>query len=151
DLCPGGQVRRPAGTAGALPCTGTLLGTAPYNGWQFTAGSGTTADLWVLPRTAGGPFPGTYYVYQGDAQLGDSGNSKTVWPITVLAEAKTGVSNTATCDKLGGNISWKLFNLTPALNGLQLLADANLTGSANNDAGSGVFLAGDKVALSTSS
>jgi hypothetical protein len=105
----------------------------------------------VLPRTAGGPFAGTYYVYQGDAQVGDNGNSSTVWPISVLAEAAPSGGTATTCNKLGGNISWKLFNVTPSLPGLQFLADANLTGNANNDAGSGVFLAGDKVDLHTSS
>ncbi len=106
---------------------------------------------WTLPRTAGGPFNGVYYVYQGDAVIGDNGNSSTTWQISVLAEAETGVVNTATCGKRGGNVNWKLFNLTPWLSGLQMLADANLTGDANSTAGSGVFLAGDKVDLQTSS
>jgi hypothetical protein len=150
DLCPGGAVKRPD-PAGLLPCSGTQIGSAPYNGWTYTAGSGTTPDLWVLPRTAGGPFAGTYYVYQGDAQIGDNGNSSTVWPITVLAQAAPTGGTATTCNKLGGNITWKLFNVTPSLPGLQYLADANLTGNANNDAGSGVFLAGDKIDLNTSS
>lgn len=151
DLCPGGDVRGPAAT-GALPCTGTVLAPAGgYNGWQWTAGSGTTAPKWTLPRTAGGPYPGAYYVYQGDAQLGDNGNSNTLWQVTVLAEAKPTGGTATSCGKLGGNITWKLFNMTPYLPGLQLLADANLTGNANNDAGTGLFLAGDKIDLNTSS
>ncbi len=153
DLCPTGLVKSPPTTitATTVPCTGATIGGTGYNGWQFTAGSGSTPPRWTLPRTAGGPFPGTYYVYQGDAQVGDNGNSSTVWQITVIAEAATGVTNAATCNKLGGNIQWKLFNMTPKLPGMQLLADANLTGDANASAGSGLFFAGDKVDLQTSS
>lgn len=150
DLCPDGTMRKPPTTATLVPCTGAALTST--NGWQFTAGSGTTAPVWTLPRTAGGPFNGVYYAFESDAVLGSNGNSKATWQISVLAEAKTtGVVNSATCNKLGGNINWKLFNLAPWLPGLQLLADANLTGSANADAGSGLFLAGDKIDLNTSS
>jgi len=149
DLCGNdGTVRTPSGT---VPCQGTVVGGNGFNGWEFTAASGTTAALWTLPRTAGGPFPGTYYVYQGDAQVGSNGNSSATWPITVIAEAETGVIDNATCGKKGGNIAWKLFNVTPRLTGLQFLADANLTGDANATAGKGLFLAGDKVDLQTSS
>lgn len=148
DLCPDGTVKTPSGI---VPCQGTTVGSSGFNGWVYTAASGTTPPIWTLPRTAGGPYPGTYYVFQGDAKIGDTGNSSATWPITVIAEAATGVVNTTTCGKSGGNIEWKLFNLTPRLPGLQLLADANLTGDANASAGTGVFLAGDKVSLSTSS
>ena len=134
-----------------MPCQGTVVGTTGFNGWLYTPGLSGAAPVWTLPRTAAGPFPGTYYVFQGNAQVGDNGNSNTTWPITVIAEAATGVVNSATCGKLGGNISWKLFNLTPRLPGLQFLADANLTGDANATAGVGLFLAGDKVDLNTSS
>lgn len=152
DLCPDGRVRTPSPTVNALPCTGADVGGTGYRGWEFTAGTSSTPPLWTLPRTAGGPFEGTYYVYEGDAKVGDNGNSSTLWPITVIAEAKrTGVVDAATCDKRGGNIEWKLFNLTPKLPGIQFLADANLTGDANANAGSGLFLAGDKVDLQTSS
>lgn len=151
DLCAGGVVRRPNVVAGSLPCSGPNLGVSPYNGWEYTAGSGTTAPLWTLPRTAGGPYGGVYYVYQGDANIGDNGNSPTTWPITVLAESAATGGSVAHCGKLGGNVNWKLFNLTPALPGLQLLADADLKGEANATAGSGLFLAGDKVDLNTSS
>lgn len=147
DLCPDGTVRSPS----TAPCLGTVLGASGYNGWEFTAGSGSDAPLWTLPRTAGGPYNGTYYVYRGDAQVGSNGNSEATWQISVLAEAETGVANADTCDKRGGNIDWKLFNLVPRLPGLVFLADANLTGDANSTAGSGLFLAGDKVDLQTSS
>lgn len=155
DLCPDGTVRSPAPATASVPfpepCSGTSVGGSGSYGWEYTAGSGTVAPLWTLPRTST-PYPGTYYVYQGDAKVGDNGNSSTTLQISVLAEAKrTGITNPATCDKLGGNIEWKLFNLTPRLPGLQFLAEANLTGGANADAGSGLFLAGDKVDLNTSS
>lgn len=149
DLCPDGTVRSPSALG---PCQGSPVGSSGYRGWQFAAGSGSTPPTWTLPKTAGGPFNGTYYVHEGDAVVGSNGNSSTLWQITVLASSKTaGVTNPATCDKLGGNIEWKLFDMTPKLQGLQLLAQANLTGSANNTAGSGLFMAGDKVDLNTSS
>lgn len=146
DLCPDGVMRGPA-AVGALPCTGSTMSTT--NGWEFAVTGGV--PTWTLPRTAGGPFNGIYYVYQGDAVVGSNGNSSTTWQISVLAEAERGVTNAATCDKRGGNVEWKLFNLTPWLSGLQMLAEANLTGNANATAGSGLFLAGDKVDLNTSS
>lgn len=145
DLCPDGSMRSP----GATPCTGTVLGTT--NGWQFTPGSGTTAPLWTLPRTAGGPFNGIYYAYRSDAQIGDNGNSSTTWRITVLAEAEPTGGPATSCGKRGGAIRWKLFNMQPALPGLQLLADTDLTGDANATAGPGLFLAGHKVDFATSS
>ena len=135
---------------GATPCTGTTI-TGTTNGWVFTAGSGTTPDTWTLPRTAGGPFNGIDYVYQANAVIGSTGNSSDTWQMSVLAEAATTGGTSTTCNKLGGNIQWKLFNLQPFLSGLQLLADANLTGDANATAGSGLFLAADKVDLNTSS
>lgn len=148
DLCPDGTVRPPSATG--VPCSSATV-LPSTRGWQFTAGNATTAPVWTLPRNAGGPYAGIYYVFQGDARIGDNGNSSTTWMITVLAEARTGVTNATTCNKLGGNITWRLFNLAPRMPGLQLLADANLLGGANADAGSGLFLAGDKVDLATSS
>lgn len=150
DLCPDGTVRPPSSSG--VPCTSaTVLGGSGYRGWQYTAGSASVAPLWTLPRTAGGPFPGVYYVHEGDAAIGDNGHSATTWMVTVIAEAKTGVASPSTCGTLGGNITWKLFSLAPRMPGLVLLADANLLGGANADAGSGLFLAGHKVDLNTSS
>lgn len=146
DLCPDGVMRGPSPT-GAEPCQGSALPTT--NGWMFSTVGGV--PTWTLPRTAGGPFNGIYYVFRGNAEIGDSGNSSNTWQISVLAEAETGLVNATTCGKRGGNINWKLFNLTPWLSGLQMLADANLTGDANANAGSGLFMAGDKVDLQTSS
>lgn len=151
DLCPDGIVRAASTSVPPVPCTGSALGSSGFNGWQFTAGSGATPPVWTLPRTAGGPYPGTYYVFEGDAKIGDGGNSSTTWPITVIAEAAETGGTADTCGTLGGNIDWKLFNLTPKLPGMQLLADARLSGSANASAGSGLFLAGHTVELKSSS
>lgn len=151
DLCPDGTVRAASTSVPPVPCTGSALGTSGFNGWLYTAGSGVQPPKWTLPRTAGGPYPGTYYVFEGDAQIGDSGNSSTTWPITVIAEAAETGGPATTCGTKGGNIDWKLFNLTPKLPGMQLLADAKLSGSANSSAGSGLFLAGHTVELSSSS
>lgn len=159
DLCNGsvsgtGEVRRP-GTSG--PCSGSLIATVngsgnplEFNGWTYAAGSGTTPATWTLPRTAG-IYPGVYYVYRGDAVLGSNGNSPDTRALTVLAEAAPTGGTSATCNKLGGNITWKLFNLTPYLAGLMLDAQSSLYGQANASAGAGLFLAGDKVDLHTGS
>lgn len=168
DLCTGagggyGQVRRPAvwssPTDRPAPCTGALVtnvggGSAPtvaeFNGWTFTPGSGTTPPVWTLPKTSGS-YPGAYYVYQANAVIGGNGVLKDDRFVTVMAEsAPTGGTSTS-CGKYGGNIEWKLFSLRPYLSGLVLMAQANLTGGANADAGSGLFMAGDKIDLNTSS
>ena len=149
DLCDG-VMKKPDTVLPLEPCTGTPL--TALNGWVYTPGSITTPATWTLPDQSGGPFNGTYYIQEADAVVGGNGNSTSTWAVTVIASAKTGGSaNAATCNKLGGNVTWKLFNLTPSLPGLQLLADANLTGRANASAGSGLFLAGHKVDINTSS
>jgi hypothetical protein len=108
DLCPGGVMKKPAAT----PCTGTPELTT--NGWDYVAGSGTTPDTWTIPAKAGGPFNGVYYAYQADAIIGGNGNSSTTWQISVLAEAAPTGGTAAHCGKLGGNVTWKLFNMTPS-------------------------------------
>jgi hypothetical protein len=153
DLCPDGSVHSPD-SAATTPCTGTALSTggASYRGWDFTPGSGNTAPLWSM-TTAASPYQGVYYVYQGDAEIGHGGgNSSTAWNATVIAEAKAGGStDSATCNKLGGNISWKLYDVSAYISGLVMEAEGDLTDSANNNAGDGLFAAGDQVYLSTSS
>lgn len=161
DLCPDGTVHSPNTISGSAPCTGTSLGSAPYRGWTYTPGTSTTAPLWTLVRQTGTTtYPGAYYVYHGDAQVGDSGSDSTLWNISVMAESgKPGVdsdvpsdySNPATCNKYGGSINWKLFTLQNYLPGTVFVADSNLVGSANTNAGDGMFYAADTVNLSTSS
>ena len=159
DLCPDGTVHTP-NPAGGTPCSGTQIGAAPYRGWTYTGPAGSAAPLWTLVRQSGTTtYPGAYYVYHGDAQVGDQGNDSTAWNITVMAESgKPGVdgvpggyTNAASCNKYGGNINWKLFTIQNYLQGTVFVADGNLTGSANTNAGDGMFYAADKVDLSTSS
>ncbi len=73
--------------------------------------------------------------------------------MTVLAESTTptGYTNAATCNKFGGNIDWKLFDIQNYLRGVLFIAQGNLNGSANSTAQSGLMMAGDKIDLQTSS
>ncbi len=149
DLCDNGTVRRPAASG---PCSGTQISTSPYNSWYWTAGSATTPGKWTLQNT-GTSYPGAYYVYGADAVVGALGNSSTLQTVSVLAESKypAGYTNAATCNKFGGDISWKLFDIQNYLRGVIFIAQGSLYGSANSTAQSGLMLAGDKVDIQTSS
>jgi hypothetical protein len=149
DLCNDGTVRAPSS---AGPCTGNQTSTSPYRGWYWSAGNATTAGTWTLQNT-GTSYPGVYYVYGANAQVGANGNSAAVQTVSVLAEATypSGYTNAATCDKYGGNISWKLFDIQNYLRGVLFIAQGSLSGSANSTAQAGLMLAGDKVDLQTSS
>ena len=149
DLCDDGTVRSPSSSG---PCTGTQISPSPYRGWYWTAGNATTPGKWVLQNT-GTSYPGVYYVYGANAEVGANGNSAVVQTVSVIAEAKTptGYTNAATCNKYGGNISWKLFDIQNYLRGVLFIAQGSLSGSANSSAQAGLMLAGDKVDLQTSS
>jgi hypothetical protein len=149
DLCPDGTVRSPSASG---PCQGSLIANSPYNNWVFTAGNATTPGKWVVDNAAT-QYPGVYYVYGANAQLGNNGNSNETVTLTVLAESTTpaGFTNAATCDKYGGDITWKLFNVQNYLRGTLFIAEGSLYGSANSSASAGVMLAGDKIDLQTSS
>ncbi|MCZ3388579.1 MAG: hypothetical protein LH645_05535, partial [Actinomycetia bacterium] len=149
DLCNNGTVRLPASTG---PCTGTQISASPYRSWYWTAGSSGQPGVWTLQNT-GTSYPGVYYVYGANAQVGANGNSQTVQTVSVLAEATepTGYTNAATCDKFGGDITWKLFDIQNYLRGVVFIAQGSLYGQANSTAQAGLLLAGDKVELSTSS
>jgi hypothetical protein len=149
DLCNDGTVRSPSSSG---PCQGSTISTSPYRSWYWTAGSSSTPGTWTLQNT-GSSYPGVYYVYGANAELGANGNSNVVQTVSVLAEATTpsGYTNAATCNKYGGNISWKLFDIQNYLRGVLFIAQGNLDGSANSSAQSGLMLAGDKVDLNTSS
>lgn len=149
DLCPDGSVRSPSASG---PCQGSLIANSPYNNWVFTAGDASTPGQWVVDDAAT-QYPGVYYVYGANAQLGDNGNSSQSVTLTVLAEATepAGYSNGATCDKYGGDITWKLFNVQNYLRGTLFIAEGSLYGSANSSASAGIMLAGDKIDLDTSS
>lgn len=159
DLCPGGVIKVPASTG---PCTGALNVEQPsggaFHGWSYTAGDSTTVPVWTLQRQSGTTtYPGVYYVYAADAQVGDNGNDATVWNITVLSEGAKGAdkpagySNPARCDKYGGNLDWKLFTIQNYLSGLIFDAEGTLSGTANTSASAGFMWAGDNVNLHTSS
>lgn len=149
DLCNDGTVRSPASTG---PCTGTQISTSPYRSWYWTAGSSGQPGVWTLQNT-GTSYPGVYYVYGANAQVGATGNSATVQTVSVLVEATrpSGYTNAATCDKFGGDLTWKLFDIQNYLRGVIFIAQGSLYGQANSTAQSGLLLAGDKVELNTSS
>lgn len=145
DLCPGGIAMKPS-AASTQPCLGgTVVNASP---WVYSVSGGV--PTWTYPRSSSNS-PGVYYVYLGNAQVGDNGNSRDIRQLTVIAEPATVGGPLLTCGKLGGDISWKLFDLQPYLSGLVFLAGGSLYGGANADAGPGLFLAVDKIDLQTSS
>jgi hypothetical protein len=154
DLCDDGTVKLPPAAASppAAPCTGSQVATAPYRGWYWTAGTASTPGKWTLQNT-GTSYPGVYYVYGANADIGANGNTNVTQTISVLAESTTptGYTNSATCNKYGGDISWKLFDIQNYLRGTLFIAQGSLYGSANSSATAGLMLAGDKVDLQTSS
>lgn len=156
DLCrdAGGvaSVHKPASTG---PCSGDLItklgisgSPVEFQGWSMTVSGGI--PLWTLASGAAS-YPGAYYVYGGNAQIGGNGNSKEDRFVTVMAEGLPTGGAADRCGKFGGDISWKLFSLRPYLSGLVLAAQGSLLGGANADAGPGLFVAGDKIDLKTSS
>jgi hypothetical protein len=149
DLCNDGTVRSPSMSG---PCQGAAISGSPYRSWYWTAGSTSEPGTWTLQNT-GTSYPGVYYVYGADAAVGANGNSAVVQTVSVLAEATTpsGFTNADTCNKYGGDISWKLFDIQNYLPGVLFIAQGSLYGSANSTAQSGLMLAGDKVDLQTSS
>lgn len=144
DLCPAGVAKKP-NPGDSAPCQGTSVSPGP---WEYDTVGGI--PTWSYPRS-GSNVPGVYYVYQGNAVVGGNGNSNDVRQITVLAEPAPTGGSAGTCGKLGGDITWKLFTLQPYLSGLALHAGGSLYGSANADAGPGLFLAADRIDLQTSS
>jgi hypothetical protein len=149
DLCPDGTVKSPSSSG---PCQGSTIASSPYNDWTYTAGNATTPGVWTADYS-GTQYPGVYYVYGANAQLGNTGNANSSVTMTVLAESTTpsGYTNAATCNKYGGNIDWKLFNVQNYLRGTLFIAQGSLTGEANSSASTGIMLAGDALQMSTSS
>ena len=92
-------------------------------------------------------------MYGANASLDANGNSSAVQTVSVLAESTTpsGYTNAATCNKYGGNISWKKYDIQNYLRGVLFIAQGSLDGSANSTAQSGLMMAGDKIDLHTSS
>lgn len=157
DLCPDGTVHA-ADTVTSTPCNGTVLEAAgaftTFRGWSF--GLNGSVPTWTMGQ-ADSPYSGVYFVQWGDAVIGTSGNGTQPWNGTVIASANTsgvapyGGVSPATCNKQGGNISWKLFDITAFLPGLIMLGDADVDDGANNQATGGAIIAGDQLHMSTSS
>jgi hypothetical protein len=157
DLCSDGFVySRPAtsdtpcNSGGGAKRLNVLSGNTPfypYRGWTFAAGAGTSPATWSMSEKSS-PYDGVYYVQYADAVIdGKTQHDGAPWHASVIAEAKG-----STCaSKVGGNIQWKLQDTTNFLQGVVFAAGADLIGSANNDAGSGMFSAMEQIYLSTSS
>ena len=149
DLCADATVRSPSASG---PCQGATIASSPYNNWVYTAGSASAPGTWTIDDTST-QYPGVYYVYGANAKLGNTGNPNGNATVTVLAESTTpsGYTNAATCNKYGGDITWKLFNIQNYLRGVIFIAQGSLYGTANSSASAGLMMAGDKIALNTSS
>jgi Tfp pilus assembly protein PilX len=151
DLCPNGTVRAPNTVTGSDPCTGALLADesagGTYRGWSFVAGSGTTPPTWNMFDTTWGD--GIYYVYQGNANIA---RNIVANAISVIAESAPTGGTSATCGKLGGDISAQGVTInSAALPGVIFVAQGQLSVTSNFSAGVGVFAAGDQVHIETSS
>ena len=150
DLCDTGVVKLPSASG---PCTGTQVSASPYRSWYWTAGNATTPGnvdaaehRYLATRastTSTAPTPSS----------APTATPATVQTVTVLAESTTpsGYTNAATCNKYGGNISWKLFDIQNYLRGVLFIAQGSLDGNANSTAQAGLMMAGDKIDLQTSS
>jgi hypothetical protein len=154
DLCPDGTVRRgtSAGPCQNLSTLATVSGNGTYMGWSFAARSGNTPATWTM-GLRNTTFAGIFYIYRGNAVInGQTQNHGQPFNATIIAEAQAGgSSNSASCNKLGGDIDWKLADVTAFMPGVVMVAGGDLYDSANNDAGSGLFAAADQVHLHTSS
>lgn len=147
DLCPDGLVH--ARDTGTTPCSGTAVSTAgvTFRGWDFSPATSTTPVTWTMNESSS-PYDGIYYVYRGDAVInGKTHSTDPPWHTTVLAES----TQSDACSRTDGDISWKLTDIANFIPGTVLLADRNFYDSANNDAGNGMFAAGNQIYMSTSS
>jgi len=149
DLCPDGLLHGREPTQ-IVPCAGPAVGSPALGtsrGWNFAPASVVGGPgKWSMDE-ASSPFGGIYYALQADVEInGKTRNGDPPWRATVFAEAGgTG------CTKVGGDISWKLTDIQNFIPGLVLIAGRDLHGSANNDAGDGLFGAAEQIYLKTSS
>jgi len=160
DLCPDGTVKTKNTAVNAVPCTGstTLADTSVttvspgYRGWMYSK-SGNLVT-WTM-GFKNSPYSGIYYAYDSDVNVtGGTTGQNLPWNATVLAEAlQNGAPGTpATCNKLGGNISWHNTDIANFLTGTVMIAGANLDiRASSNTLQSGLFAAGDQVYMSASS
>ncbi len=145
DLCPDGNAY--ARSSGG-PCTGSLIASAPYNGWSYVSGTRT----WVASADTAS---GTYYVHEANVANG-TGNG-TIANLSVIASAQ----NADSCgSKLYGNIEWDHYDTpAPAFKNLFFLADGDLAATSNFYSGqssatnvvSGMYVAGEEILVWTSS
>jgi Tfp pilus assembly protein PilV len=151
DLCPNGTVMKPS-LAG--PCANTagdaveanLASGGTYRGWSFATVSGV--PTWTATKDIIGNA--VYYVSGGNVTTGNGNPSITSTTIIATAQDNT------VCPKVGGNINWDKINIAqPKIDGLFMLAEADLATGPNFSAGStsatGQFVAGDQVNMQTSS
>lgn len=153
DLCPNGDVRQ-GSTSG--PCTGNLLAdssvtsSAGYRNWRYDGMSTSDLGAAIWTGMKGGVYDGIYYANGADIQQDNANPSSNSVTLIAAATSSTG------CPKVGGNITWGKNNFaSPALKGMFMLADADLSTNSNFYAGSssspGLFIAGDQMDLETSS
>lgn len=152
DLCPGGVVKLPDGTA---PCAGTPYDSdGSFRGWTYD-GSGTVPTWRAGNGLMVNAYSGTYYVHGGDVVNDASNTGSPVPNLTVIASAAA-----TTCAKVGGNISWSHTDIAaPSVDSTWLVADQDLLTTSNFYAGSasggtvvsGFFIAGDQIQMETSS
>lgn len=146
DLCPDGSVHA---WSSAGPCTGAVNQSAVGIGWTYASASHT----WTATRNT---VSGVFYVHEGNTDVG-TGNT-TIPNITVIASATSGSCAT----RQYGNITWNHYDMSaPAFHNLFLYADSDLRTGSNFSAGnrgsatqpvvSGMFVAGDQIAMETSS
>ena len=151
DLCPDGTV---ALAVEQRSLHGNQhLELLPYRSWYWTAGAASATLVPGPCRTPAPRYPGVYYVYGANAEVGANGNSAIVQTVSVWPRRRrpSGFTDSDTCDKYGGDITWKLFDIQNYLRGVVFIAQGSLYGSANSTAQAGLMLAGDKVDLQTSS
>lgn len=147
DLCPDGYVY--ARDTGTTPCSGTQLSSlgVTFRGWNFHAATSTDPVTWSMDESSS-PYDGVYYVYRGNAVInGKTHNGDPPWNATVMAES----TQSSPCAKTDGDVSWKLTDIQNVIPGVVIEADRNFYDSANNDAGDGLFGAGNQVYMQTSS
>ena len=144
DLCPDGTAKAYASTG---PCTGTALGSSPYNGWSYKA----STHVWTASKDT---VSGTYFVHMADVANGTGNGS--IPNLTVVASS----TSTDCATKEHGNIEWDHYDTpAPAFKNLFFMADGDLSATSNFYSGqssagnvvSGMYIAGEEALVWTSS
>ena len=155
DLCTDGTARAWApATVDAegkpvppTPCTGTVKGNSPFQGWSYNSGQ----HKWTASKDT---VSGTYFVHQANVANGNGNGS--IPNLTVIASA----TSTDCSTKQYGNIVWDHYDTpAPALTNLFFMADGDLSATSNFYSGqssatnviSGMYVAGEEIQVWTSS